>query len=315
MLKKLLFTVTAILCIACNVQKKDSNIPVRNTDGISFETNTDDNEIGTPEVFIIDEKVMKDIEDAHKAIDANKIREIEFRALLLSENILSGIEISAYDDYKTEIQIGTYFWDEFSEYEAQYNLTDNESKLLGRWISTAMNTNPYSISYIFYPNKLCVLRISSGIYIFIDNENRSLYRAAGTWEIVDGMVKMTIYSIEVKDEGKSHPNNKDIVLLELPYTFDFIKIDDIAAQGYTKKPACDSILSEELQKQVKVIIPNTTKNLYLRTIYSIDDIPVTRKNYHYFTYFPEMAKEGHTGLEIATNSELFRRYIPVNLYY
>jgi len=315
MLKKLLLTVTALLCIACNIQKKDTNIPVRNTDGISFETNTDDNKIGTPEVFVIDENVMKDIADAHKAFETNKIKEIEFRALLLSENILSGIEISAYDDYKTEIQIGTYFWDEFNEYEAQYNLTDNESKLLGRWISTAMNTNPYQRSFIFYPNKLCVLRISSGIYIFINNENRSLFRALGTWEIVDGMVKMTIYSIEIEDKEKPYPNNKDIVLLERPYTVDFIKIDDIGVQGYTKKPIYDRILSEELQKQVRAKIPNTTKNLYLRTIYSIDDIPVTRKNYHYFTYFPEMAKEGHTGLEIATNPELFRRYIPVNLYY
>jgi len=331
MLKKLLLTVTALLCIACNIQKKDSNIPEGNADGISFtindakigipetsiidDNNTDDDEIGIPEVFIIDENVMKDIEDAHKALKENEIKEVTFRALLLTENILSGREIRAYDGYKISVPMGTYFWDEFSEYEAQYNLTDNESKLLGTWINTAMNTNPYYLSYTFFPNKLCVLSFSSGIYIFINNENRSLFRALGTWEIADGMVKMTIYSIEIEDKEKSYPNNKDIVLLEHPYTVDFIKIDDIGAEGYTKKPVYDRILSEELQRQLRVKISNTTNNLYLRNVYSIDFIPVTRKNFNYFAYFPEMAKEGHTGLEIATNPELIMKYIPEWIYY
>jgi len=314
--KKLLLTITALLLIACNIQKKDSNIPTENTDGILFETNTIyNNDVGTPEVFIIDENVMKDIADAQKAIDANKIKEIEFRALLLSENILSDIELSAYDFYKITVPMGTYFWDEFSEYEAQYNLTNNESKLLGTWMNTAMNTNPYYHSYTFFPNKFCILSFLSGIYIFINNENRSLFRMIGTWEIADGMVKMTIHSIEVEDKEKPYPNNKDIVLLERPYIVDFIKIDDIAAQGYTKKPAYDKILSEELQRQIRVKTPNTTKNLYLRNVYSIDFIPVTRKNYNYFTYFPEMAKEGRTGLEIATNPELIMKYIPERIYY
>jgi len=317
MLKILLLTVLALLCIACNVQKKNASIPEKNTDVISFDTNTtNDDEIGTPEVFYFDENTMKDIADAHKALETNETKDITFRALLLSENILkSDREIRDYDDYKTEVPMGTYFWDEFSEYEAHYNLTDDESKLLGTWMNTAMNTNPYYRNYIFFPNKLFVLRFKSENYLFIDNVNRSLFRAIGTWEIVDGIVKMTIYSIEIEDEEKLYPNDKDIVLIERPYTFDFIKIDDIAIQGYTKKPTYDRILSEELQRQVKVKVPNTTNNLYLRNVYTIDYIPVTRKNYNYFTYFPEMAKEKHTGFEIATNPELIRKYIPNNLYY
>jgi len=317
MLKKLLLIITALLIIACNNKKKDSDISTENTEGILFETNTiDNNDVGTPEVFIIDENVMKDIEDATKALEANKMKNIEFKALLLSENILtSDREIKDYDDYSLTIPMGTYFWDEFSEYETQYNLTDNESKLLGRWINTTMNTNPYYRRYIFFPNKLCVSMLISGNYIFIGNENKSLNRMIGTWEIVEGMVKMTIYSIEIEDKEKPYPNNKDIVLLDRPYTVDFIKIDDIGVQGYTKKPIYDRILSEELQRQVRVKIPNTTSNLYLRNVYSIDFIPVTRKNYHYFTYFPEMAKEGRTGLEIATNPELILRYIPDDIYY
>lgn len=316
MLKTLLLTITALLFIACNFQKKDESITEENTDVISFDTNTTNNyEVGSSEVFFLDENTLKDIEGARNARETNKIKDITFRAMLISENILSGKEIRDYDDYKTEVPMGTYFWDEFSEYEVQYNLTDNESKLLGRWVNTAMNTNPYHRNYIFFPNKLFVLLFTLENYIFIDNENKSLYRAIGTWEITDGMVKVTVYSMEIEDEEKSSPNNKDIVLIERPYTFDFIKIDDIAVQGYTKKPVYDKILSEELQRQVKVKVPNTTNNLYLRNVYLIYDIPVIRKNHYYFTYFPEMAKEKHTGFEIATNPELIRKYIPNNLYY
>jgi hypothetical protein len=312
MLKKLLLIVTALLFIACNIQKKGTNTSDKKKDVITSDANSmNDDEIGSPEIFILDEKAVKDIADAFKALETNKKKETTFRELLLSDNILtSDEEIRDYDFYKEDNPMGTYFWDEFSEYEGQYNLTDNESKLLGAWRNTAMNTNPYYRSYIFFPNKFCVLRIKSDNYIFIDHENKSLYRAAGTWEVADNMVKITIYSIVIEDREKSYPNNKDIVLIERPYTVDFINIYDIDVEGYTKKPAFDRILSEELQKQVKVKVPNRTKNLYLRNVYSIDNIPVTRKNYRYFTYFPEMAEEKHTGLEIAVNSELIRKYIP-----
>jgi len=316
MLKTLLTVITALLFIACNVQKKDVNIPSENADVFSFDTNTtNDDRIVIPEVFYYNENTMDEIADARKAKETNKIRDITFRALLLSENILSGMEISDYDSYKEDIPMGTYFWDEFDEYEEQYSLTDDESKLLGRWMNVSLITGPYYRRYIFFPNKFFVLLFNSKNYIFINNENKSLYRAIGTWEIEDGMVKVTIYSIEIRDEEKPHPNNKNITLIERPYTFDFIKIDDIGVQGYTKKPVYDRILSDELRRQVKVKVPNTTNNLYLRNVYTIDNIPVTRKNYNYFSTFPEMAKEGHTGFEIATNPELIRKYIPEDVYY
>jgi len=314
MLKTLLLVITALLFIACNNQKKDASISGKNTDVIAFETNTTNNdEVGSPEVFFFDENTMKDIADAFNALETNKIKDITFREMLISENILSGKEIRDYDNYKTDVPMGTYFWDEFSEYEAQYKLTDNESKLLGTWMNTAMNTNPYYRSYAFFPNKLFVLRFKYENYIFIDNENRSLFRAVGTWEIADGVVKITVYSMEIEDEEKPYPNNKDIVLIEHPYTFDFIKIDNIDVQGYTKKPAYDKILSEELQRQINEKVPNTTNNLYLRNVYTFDFIPVTKKNYNYFTCFPEMAREKYAGFEIATNPELIRKYILNNL--
>jgi hypothetical protein len=323
MRKTLLLTITALLFIACNIQKKGTNIPDEKREVIAsdtkkhvieFDANSTNDEIGNTGEFHIDEKAKKDMADAEKALEENKIKDINFRALLLSENILSDEEIRAYDYYKDEVPMGTCFWDEFSEYEGQYNLTDNESKLLGTWKNTAMNTGKYSRSYSFSPNKFCVLRFNFENYFFIDNEKKSLYIGLGTWEIADGMVKITIYSIKIYDDEKPSPNNKDIVLLDRPYTVDFINIDDIDARGYTKKPAYDKILSEELQRQIKVITPNKTKNMYLRNIYTIDWIPVTKKNYRYFTYFPEMAEKKHTGLEIAVNPELIRKYIPNWMY-
>jgi hypothetical protein len=311
MRKTLLLTVTALLFIACNIQKKGTNIPYAKRDVIASDTNSMNDEIRYSGEFRIDEKAKKDMADAEKALEENEIKSITFKALLISENILSGDEeIRDYDFYHEEVPMGTYFWDEFGEYEGQYNLTDNESKLLGTWMNSAMNIGSYSRYYTFSPNKFFILTFRYRGYIFIDNEKKSLYRGLGTWEIVDGMVKITIYSIVIGDEEKPHPNNKDIVLLDRPYTVDFININNIDARGYTRKPAYDRILSKELQKQVKVITPNKTKNLYLRNIYSIDWIPVTRKNYGYFTYFPEMAEKKQTGLEIAVNPELIRKYIP-----
>jgi hypothetical protein len=130
------------------------------------------------------------------------------------------------------------------------------------------------------------------------------------------MVKITIYSFIIADEEneKTYPYNKGIIILSRPYSFDFIKIENIGVEGYTKKPVFDTILSKELRKQIKVITPNRTNNLYLRNVYTIDNIPVTRKNYDYFTYFPEMAQKNHSGLEIAVNPELLRKYIPDHLY-
>jgi hypothetical protein len=275
MKKTLLIVITALLCITCNIKKKD--------------------------VPTLDTNMMNDIED-------------QFRALLLSENLLSDKEIRDYDGYKFEIPMGTCFWDEFGDYESQFNLTENESKLLGKWMNSAMNTGSYYRTYSFFPNNFLVVSLDYQNYLFIENEKIWLNRAIGTWEIVNGIVKITIYSIETEDDEKPYPYNKDIILLEQPYTVDFINIDNISEHGYTKKPAFAAVLSKELQKQVKVILPNKTNNIYLRNVYSMDWVPKVKKNYNYFTYFPEMAKGNYSGLEIATNPELIRKYIPDWMY-
>jgi len=60
-----------------------------------------------------------------------------------------------------------------------------------------------------------------------------------------------------------------------------------------------------------------TNNLYVRNIYVIDfmygsDPP--RKDYGYFQYFPEMARENHSGLDIVMSPELIKKYIPDWMY-
>jgi hypothetical protein len=139
--------------MTCNIQKKDAIILGKNADAIIFDANAMNNAntlTGDSGGFIIDENVRKEIAEAFKALEENEIKDITFRALLVSNNIFSSDkEIRDYDDYKTDIPMGTYFWDEFSEYEAQYNLTDDESKLLGIWMNVCMNTNPYYRRYVF----------------------------------------------------------------------------------------------------------------------------------------------------------------------
>ena len=228
-------------------------------------------------------------------------------------------KIYTFEEFRVEFQeylnifdvpIGTYFWDEFSEFEKQYNLTKDESKLLGEWIITTFTGGPINHDYLYFPNKFFFMNFFPRTIQITDAKNLFLNKALGTWEIIDGMVKITIYAIMTEDEEKIYPDNKDIFLVKHPYTIDFINIDDIGEEGFTKRPINDAILSEELLKTVTILKPNTSNNLFIRNVYTIDLVPETKKNYNYFTYFPEMARDNHSGLEIATNPELIKKYIP-----
>jgi hypothetical protein len=56
-----------------------------------------------------------------------------------------------FEEFKTEFNgvndwdmpIGTWFWDEFGDLEAQYGLNKDESKLLGRWMNVTFTTSLY----------------------------------------------------------------------------------------------------------------------------------------------------------------------------
>ncbi len=204
----------------------------------------------------------------------------------------------------------TYFWDEFSGIEAQYGLTEDESKLLGAWENITFTTDTYNY-YTFFPNKLFLFKFKFHNYRVINAEEIYFNKALGIWEIVDGIVRITIYAIMTENRTLDYPYNKDVFYIEQPYTVDFVNIDNIGEEGFTKRPIPnDAILSEELLKRVTIKEPNRTNNLYVRNVYTMDVIPELRKNYSYFQYFPEMAQEDHSGLDIVMDPELIKRYIP-----
>jgi len=218
------------------------------------------------------------------------------------------------DLIQNQIQIGTCFWDEFGDMESQYGFAGNESKLFGKWYNMTFKGGPIYNYYTFFPNKLFIVSFNYKNIQVIDAKNLHLNKALGTWEIIDGIVKFTIYAIMTIDDEKSHPYNKDIFYVEHPYTIDFINIDDIDERGFTQRPINDMILSNELQKMVTIKNPNITNNLYVRNVYTINVVPEYKKNYGYFQYFPEMARENHSGLDIVMNPELIKKYIPDWMY-
>jgi len=235
-------------------------------------------------------------------------------------------EVYTFDKLKDEFKenfdiidfpIGTYFWDEFNEIEAQYGLKENESNLLGEWENVTFVTGPYNNSYIFYPNKLFLLKFKFENFQVVDAEKMYFNKALGTWDIIDNTVQITIYAIITEDITREYPHNKDVLYVEHPYTVTFISIDDIGKEGFTKRPINDTVLSQELQKMVIIKEPNMTNNLYVRNVYMINFMTNSgqpEKNYGYFRYFPEMARENHSGLDIVMDPELIKRYIPDWMY-
>ena len=219
----------------------------------------------------------------------------------------------AYDVF--EMPMGTYFWDEFKDLEALYNLSKDEAKLLGEWKNVTFIRNMIDNYYLFFPNKLFVLIFTLQNTKIISAEEVYFDKGVGTWEIVNGMVKITIHAITTEDRTKERPNNRGVFFIERPYSVDFIRIDDIGEQGFTKRPINEIILSPELQNMVTIIEPNRTNNLYIRSVYALDllsgnpytiDFP---KRYGYFRIVPELAQERLTGLEVATNREHIEKYI------
>jgi len=226
-------------------------------------------------------------------------------------------KVHTFDEFKDAfnfdlLSIGTYFWDEFSDIEPQYALTENESKLLGSWLSANLLVETSNISYVFFPNKLFILYFDYNKFRIIDSEKKYFEKAVGTWEIINGVVRITIYAIITKDEKLEYPNNKGVFFVEHPYTIDFINIDDIDERGFTKRPINDTILSKELEREVVIKEKNKTNNLYVRNVYIIlviTDSGKPEKDYSYFNIVPEMARENISGYEVATDAGLIKRFI------
>ena len=286
MKKYLVILVFSLLCLNCKAQDKNNNNidKIDNEDKIAFETKSG---------ITFENKIYFETESDMHTNDIHTFEEFK--------NILN-VELNYF------LPMGTWFWDEFSDYEEQYNLTKNESKLLGRWMNVTFTTLVNN-NYLFFPNKLFILLFNYKNIRIIDEEKMYFNRAIGTWEIVDGIVRFTIYAVVTEDDMLKYSNNKELFFVERPYSVDFINIDDIGEEGYTKRPINDTILSEELKRMVTIKKPNMTNNLYVRNVYSMNVLPPVGKDYGDFSIVPNLARENLSGLEVATSRELIERYI------
>jgi hypothetical protein len=206
--------------------------------------------------------------------------------------------------------IGVNFWDEFNAYEFQYNLTPDESMLLGKWY--AIDTNDVFNSYSFFPNKFFILYFNYENYKVKDRDEVYFEKALGTWKIDRGVVTIKIYAVITRNHLiDDMVAGRDLFFVE-PYEIDFINSNDLDPTGYTRRPVNAKILSKELQKMVEVKKPNKTSNRMVRNIYAMDYITNTgrpEKNYGYFSIIPELARENISGQDLVTSPELIRRYI------
>jgi hypothetical protein len=223
------------------------------------------------------------------------------------------LKIAKDYDEEPPYPMGTYFWDEFKDLEMQYGLTEEESKLLGKWVNLTCETGPIYFYYAFFPNKLFVLSFPfEGFQVRGSNE-KYFNKAVGTWELVDAIVRVTIYAVIVDDKKiDDWLKRKEILFVEQPYSIDVINIDDIDPMGYTKRSVNDTVLSRELRKKVVVKEKNKTTNLLMRNVYSTDVITNTgkpEKNYGYFTKVPEMAQKKLSGMDIVSSPKLIEEYI------
>ncbi|MDR1838290.1 MAG: hypothetical protein LBQ93_01700 [Treponema sp.] len=311
MRRTILITCILILSLACESKRKDKAVgsgifELANTEHITpivsqiIETKETVNIYNTPHDTDFDEESHRYTANDEEIYTFDRIKD-EFN--------------EAFKDLLTPI--GTYFWDEFEDLEAQYGLTKDESKLLGQWLNVTFMANNFNY-YCFYPNKLFLLKFQASNYQYIPlftSTNLYFDKAVGTWEIVNGIVQFTIHAIIIVDTTSSlenYPFKKNVLFVDRPYTVDFVNIDDIGEEGFTKRPINDVIFSNELQQMVRIINPDRINNLYVRKVYSIFLITNSgepEKHYTYFSIVREMAQENLSGLDIATNSELIERYI------
>jgi hypothetical protein len=200
---------------------------------------------------------------------------------------------------------GTYFWDEFGSLQKYYDLTDEESEMLGFWTGFE---EPSSSDYNFYPNKLLV--VFFGLHIF-KNENSYLSTALGTWDIRNNIVRATIYGyLKCHKSTDSQPERYEYMGVS-PYEITIIDAKYIDPMGYSRKPFMEFTFSKEIRKQIVAPEGYSAKAHMLRKLYTINVITNSgkpEKNYWYFKRVPDMLENGFSGYDIATNPELAYRY-------
>ena len=193
--------------------------------------------------------------------------------------------------------LGTYFWDEFPELKAKYNLSNEESMILGAWSGLEQ---PSAATYWFFPNKL-FYRIGLEEYS-LRNKSKSMGVLIGIWFISDGILSVKIIGHFAWEQGK-----KVYKFCKLTET-QLIDISDVDFMGYTKKPMAIADIPEDIKKQLN---PKTLKYKPVRmarSLVSYNPFKEGDVSYGYFKYVRELAKENLSGEQIANSPELVYRF-------
>jgi hypothetical protein len=223
-------------------------------------------------------------------------------------------ELQEFFLYDLSTPVGVYFWDEFGQYRDQYNLSDEESMLLGRWYIYGVGT------YYFFPNHLFVFH-DFGIE-FKDDPARILEGVLGTWSIRGNTVYVRIFGVDIstgRETGYFDNAAKHEYFMVDPYDLKMIDIREIHPNGYAKKFFKDIEVPESLRGQL--ISNGLPEPAQKRN----DDIPEgvcaikflyepgLHTLYGFFRLVPLMAENNVSGMDIVTNPTLVDEYFVQSL--
>lgn len=189
--------------------------------------------------------------------------------------------------------LGTYFWDEFISLKGKYQLTVNESMILGRWNGFDKTSG---CSYQFFPNKLVIANVKG--HDFKDNPNISLGTLVGTWSIENSILEMTVFGYYTF----GGTTRKYIKCTQ--YKINIVDISDIDPIGYSKKPMAIILIPEELRDKLDPSTMRFKPVRLARSLVSYNPLKEGDVTYGYFNHVEEMARRNLTGEQIANNPEL-----------
>jgi hypothetical protein len=206
--------------------------------------------------------------------------------------------------------IGNHFWEDFGTLRDKYNLTDDESKIVGEWNGLKERS---AQTFVFYPNGLFM--ICFGGYKYKNEENRSLTEGYGVWEVRDNMLVVAMHSFTTITRQTGATDRKFEYFDISPYEVPLININDVATGGYTRKPFRRFTLPSSLRSKLSLPSDVRKRTLMVRSIYSINPlVSSNNKRYGYLKVVPDMAADNVSGLDVATNPELVKKYFE-NLIY
>ena len=191
--------------------------------------------------------------------------------------------------------LGTYFWDEFPELKAKYNLSNEESMILGAWSGLEQ---PSVATYWFFPNKLFYMLRE--VY-YPHGKKKYMGALIGIWFINNGI-------LNVKIIGNLYWEKESIYKFCEPTESQLINVEGIDPIGYTKTPMALATIPENIRKQLSKKTFKQKPVRMARSLVSYNPLKEGDFSYGYFKYVEEMARENLSGEEIANSPELVHRF-------